>query len=74
MPLKRFFALQGEELSKKHPAIFGTICQELVWKLRRQLDNPGSQKLLIDLVGQPSLLTPATFARGFLYEADDTPS
>ena len=37
-----------------------------------QLDNPASQKLLIDLVGQPSLLTPVAFARGFLCVADDT--
>ena len=66
-----FFTLHGEEFSKKHPAIFETICEELVWKLRWQLDNPASQKLLIDLVGQPSLLTPVAFARGFLYVADD---
>ena len=67
MPLKRFLTLHGEEFSKKHPAIFETICERLVWKLRWQLDNLASQKLLIDLVGQPSLLTPVAFARGFLY-------
>ena len=72
MPLKRFLTLHGEEFSKKHPAIFETICEELVWKLKWQLDNLASQKLLIDLVGQPSLLTPVAFARGFLYTADDT--
>ena len=43
-----------------------------MWKLKWQLDNLGSQKLLIDLVGQPSLLTPVAFAKGFLYYADDT--
>ena len=37
-----------------------------------QLDNLASQKLLIDLVGQPSLLTPVAYARGFLHLADDT--
>ena len=72
MPLKRFLTLHGEEFSKKHPAIFETICEELVWKLKWQLDNLASQKLLIDLVGQPSLLTPVAFAGGFLYNADDT--
>ena len=72
MPLKRFFALHGEEFGKKHPDIFKFICQELVLKLRRRPDNPGSQKLLIDLVGQPSLLAPAAFAWGFLYGANDT--
>ena len=34
--------------------------------LNWRIDNPASQKLLIDLVGQPSLLTPVVFARGFL--------
>ena len=72
MPLKRFLTLHGEEFSKKHPAIFETICQELVGRLKWQLDNPASQKLLIDLVGQPSLLTPVAFAKGFLYGANDT--
>ena len=71
MPLKRFLTLHGEEFSKKHPVIFETICQRLVRKLRLQLDNLASQKLLIDLVGQPSLLTPVAFARGFLYVAND---
>jgi len=71
MPLKRFLTLHGEGPSKQHPEIFGTICGELVWKLRCQLDNPGSQKLLIDLVGQPSLLAPAAYVGRFLSVADD---
>ena len=70
MPLKRFLSLYGEEFSKKHPDIFKTLYQELVWNLRDRLDNPASRKLLIDLVGQPSLLTPIAYARG-LYRADD---
>ena len=72
MPLKRFFTLHGEEFGKKHPATFKTICEELAWKLKWGVDNPASQKLLIDLVGQPSLLTPVAFAEGFLCLADDT--
>ena len=72
MPLKRFLTLHGEEFGKKHPAIFETICERLVWKLKWQLDNLASQKLLIDLVGQPSLLTPVAFAQGFLFAANDT--
>ena len=40
--------------------------------MRYQLDNPGSQKLLIDLVGQPSLLTPVAWAEGFLCSSIDT--
>ena len=75
MPLKRFLTLHGEEFSKKHPVIFKLICQRLVGRLKWQLDNPVSQKLLIDLVGQPSLLTPVAFAWGFLYGTnDDVPS
>ena len=35
------------------------------------LDNPASQKLLIDLVGQPSLLTPVAFSRGVLRNCGD---
>ena len=69
MPLKRFFILHGEEFSKGHPTIFKTICQNLVLRLKWELDNPASQKLLIDLVGQPSLLTPIAFAGGFLHVA-----
>ena len=72
MPLKRFLTLHGEEFSKKHPIVFEIICEILVWRLRCWLDNPASQKLLIDLVGQPSLLTPVAFAEGFLCLADDT--
>jgi len=73
MPLKRFLTLHGEEFNKKHPATFEIICRRLFWELKRQLDNPASQKLLIDLVGQPSLLTPVAFARGFfLCLAGDT--
>jgi len=69
MPFKRFLALYGEEFSKGHPATFETICQWLVRNLRYQLDDPASQKLLIDLVGQLSLLTPVAFAKGFLHLA-----
>ena len=72
MPLKRFFTLHGEEFGKQHPEIFETICQRLVGNLKWQSDNPVSQKPLIDLVGQPSLLTPVAFAWGFLYIAVDT--
>jgi len=72
MPLKRFLTLHSEEFSKKHPDTFEIICQELVAELRYQLDNPAPQKLLIGLVGQPSLLTLVAYVKGFLrnYTAD----
>jgi len=72
MPLKRFLTLYGEEFSKKHPVTFETICEKLVLGLNCQLHNLASKKLLIDLVGQPSLLTPVAFAEGFLWNAGDT--
>ena len=72
MPLKRFITLHGEEFSKKHPAIFGTVCERLVWRSKCQLNNLASQKLLVALVGQPSLLTPVAFAKGFLDVAGGT--
>ena len=71
-PLKRFLTFRDEEFGKKHPVIFKTICQEFVGKLKLQPDNLTSQKLLVDLVGQPSLLTPVAFAGGFLCLADNT--
>ena len=71
MPLKRFLTLYGEELGKQHPATFGVICERLVGRLECHLDNPVSQKLLIDFVGQPSLLTPVACAWGFLFIAND---
>ena len=71
MPLKRFLTLHGEVFGKKHPAIFKTICVELVIRLRWQLDNPASQKLLTDFVGQPSLISTTAFVNGFLnYDVD----
>ena len=57
--------------TKSIPPFSKLFAKRLVLKLRYQLDNPGSQKLLIDLVGQPSLLTPAAYAGGFLYRAGD---
>ena len=41
VPLKRVLSLHGEELNKRHPDICKFICGELVWRLRRRLDNPG---------------------------------
>jgi len=71
MPLKRFLTLHGEEFSKKHPAIFEVVCKKLVWDLKWKPGNPASRKLLIDFVGQSSLLTPVVFAEGLLWDVDD---
>ena len=72
MPLKRFLTLHGEEFGKKHPETFQIICQELAVVLKGRSHSSVAQKLLSDLVRQPSLLTPATFALVFLCGADDT--
>ena len=66
MPLKRFLTLHGEDFSKKYPSTFETFCLILVSISNRRLDNQVSKKLLIELVGQPSLITPAAFTREFL--------
>lgn len=76
-PLKRFLTLRREELNTQHPIIFETICQELVSYLKYSFDDPNAKKLLIDFIGQPSLLTPKTFAKGFLpsipdFDSDDS--
>ena len=69
--LKRFLTLHGEELNKEHPIIFEAFRRKFVEKLLWHPDNPASQKLLVDLVGQPSLLTPVTFSKAFLSPAWD---
>ena len=63
--LKRFLTLRGEEFSSKHPDVYETFCQELVYRLRDNLDDPNGKKLMVDLVAQPSLMTPVAFAKGF---------
>jgi len=65
--LKRFMTLQGEEFYNKHPTVYETFCQILVYRLRRKFDNPKARKLLVDLVAQPALLTPIAFVKGFLH-------
>lgn len=66
--LKRFLTLSGEKFKEKHPILFKVFCQTLVSRLRtRSYRNPNAKKLLLDLVGQPSLLTPEAFVGGFLF-------
>ena len=64
-PLKRFLTLSSDELRDKYPIVLETLCQELVPR-RRHRSSPKSEKLLVELIRQPSLLTPAIFARGLL--------
>ena len=66
VPLKRFLSFYREELGEKHSDIFETICGKLVGELGWRPSNLVSRKLLIDLTGQQSLLTPVASARGFL--------
>lgn len=66
--LKRFLTLSGEKFKEKHPVIFKIFCQTLVSRLRtRSYRSPSAKKLLLDLIGQPSLLTPEAFVGGFLF-------
>ena len=72
MPLKRFLTLLRRRVQQKASRHFRDYLPKISGEVEIELDNPASQKLLIDLVGQPSLLTPVACARGFLYSADDT--
>ena len=67
-PLKRFITLRRKELSGEHPNIFEVMCQGMVSRLKFHTGNPNLKRLLIDFVGQSSLLTSAAFAHGFLWE------
>ena len=64
-PLKRFLTLSSDELRDKYPSVLEMLCQELVPR-RRYRSSPKLEKLLAELIRQPSLLTPAIFARGLL--------
>ena len=70
VPLKRFLAGRGDRLRSKHPITLETLCHGLVRKLAYTLHDPKSQKLLVDLRGQPSLLTSTAFAKGFLIHGE----
>jgi hypothetical protein len=63
--LKRFLTFHGEEFRSKHSGIFELFLQKLVNRLTSGYVDPLSERLLIDLVGQPSLLTPTIFISGF---------
>jgi len=69
--LKQFLTLKGEELNSKHPIVYEIFCQGLVGRLRWRLDDPNGKKLMVDLVGQPDVLTRTAFVKGFLDKAED---
>ena len=71
-PLKRFLTLRGEDLNEQHASVFETFCIELVGRLDLSLPSASSAKLLVDFVGQPSLLTPTIFAKALLTYGDDS--
>ena len=70
-PLRRFLTLHGEEF-RRDASIFEIFCQKLVSHLARELPAPNSRRLLMDLIGHPSLLTTATFVKAFLRYNDNT--
>ena len=69
--IKDFLTLRCDELKRKHSKILEAFCQELVRRLKHRLDNLTARNMLIDLVGQTSLLTSTAFIKGFLDNADD---
>ena len=72
-PLKRFLTHHGEKFNKEHPAIYENFCLSIVRRLKNRREcNSSAEKMLADLVGQPSILTPTAFARGCLNRANIT--
>ena len=69
--LKRFLTLRKEELNEGHPNIFEIMCQGMVLHLRVNTSDPHHERLLIDFVGQSSLITTTAFAHGFLWSDHD---
>jgi hypothetical protein len=69
MALRRFLAHCEDEFRTNHSDILDAFCQKLVEYLRNRLDKPKAANLLIDMIGQHSLLTPKVFTKGFLYGA-----
>jgi hypothetical protein len=63
---RRFLALRKDELRTKYSVVLDTLCEMLVLHLRHHRDEPKAANLLIDMIGQPSLLTPVLFTKGFL--------
>ena len=70
-PFKLFLTLHGEELRNQDSDIFETFCLSSVYYLQNKFDDPKAKQLLIDFVGQPSLLTPTAFAKAFLMQNGD---
>ena len=70
IPIRRFLTLRREELNNGYRSILEVFCLSLVYYLRSGLDDPVSKKLLVDLIGQRSLLTAAIFVKAFLGYGD----
>lgn len=64
--LKRFLTVYKATTRKTYPVVFHVFCQRLVHRLKCNRGDPNSKKMLVDFVGQPSLLTPQDFVEGFL--------
>lgn len=67
MLIKRFFTIYGQEFKQRSPESFEAICRHFVHAVINQIDgNPAIEKLLIDFVGQSSLLTETVYAGAYL--------
>jgi len=74
-PLKRFLTINKVELDEGWPNMLEVVCQRMVLCLMVRLRLPDYEKLLVDFVGQPSLITTTAFANGFLgYDRDEVRS
>jgi hypothetical protein len=67
MPIKRLLTLHGHAFRTRYPEAFELFCESLICRLRgRFKQDLRMKKMLIDFVGQPSLLTETIFVRTFL--------
>ena len=67
MLVKRLLTLHVQDFMASHPKLFEFLFKEFVCRLYlKAKHDPKMKKMLIDLVGQPSLLTERIFAQIFL--------
>ena len=74
IPLMRFLAMRGEELGEKYPRLLKTFCLTLVHYLKLWPSYPSRRALLLDLIGQPSLITPIIFTEAFFRNGNPYPN
>jgi len=65
--IKRFLTIHKEWLREHHPSILDAFCSALVNSLNARWSDPRAAEFLNGSIGQPSLLTSTSFAKGLLF-------